>query len=563
MDQKTLLHRNDLKNREFDKEASQDSHLERAPIVHAQGASEDENFEKKPTPSKTYSSDCFGIHQSAAECLAHAALDLFPDTLLLGGRGTSQYFYYDLQFPFPFQKQNLSLIEERMIRLMKTPAQAKKREMLASNAAELFISRHQNLLAEKLKKIDGIVPIYERADFFDYCPFPFSLSWPHPAYIKLFGSEDIVHEGRKITRIVGAMSSDKGALKTLLKNPSPLSFNHARFASHEKLFYHSDEGQWIWLPKGEILRQILLEHWKKIVYQEKFQCISTFYPDHADPDAALLSLHQECFLKTGYDKLAEVAYFPMESHSDFREGLFETKSGFVDRLTQFSTEENFLQSCISSLHFILEMPRILGFEFQLTLGLSTAKGLRGGHAKQINGHRVLQAVLEKSGLNYVVENDYRSGSKAWIEVKLSDALGRLWNGPFMSVPMHAQVPTVVCSMFGTMERFVGLMLERCQGVLPLWLAPEQARLIPLSKDARHYAGQIHRTLKNAGIRSEIDTQDTDLGSRLYQAIAQKIPFAVIMGDREIQTGDLVVRAHGSQQEERMNVDALCKCIKNK
>ena len=138
------------------------------------------------------------------------------------------------------------------------------------------------------------------------------------------------------------------------------------------------------------------------------------------------------------------------------------------------------------------------------------------------------------------------------------------HGPMQGlVPLHTQGHALVCSMFGTMERFIGLALERYQGALPLWLAPEQARLIPLSKGARRYASQIHRTLKNEGIRSEIDTQDTELGSRLYQAIAQKIPFAVIMGDRELHTGDLVVRMHGSQQEERMNVDALCKCIKNK
>jgi len=503
-------------------------------------------------------------HQSAAECLAHAALDLFPNTLLLGGRGTSQYFYYDFDFPFPFQKQHLSLIEERLLRLVKTPSETKKREMLASNAAELFISRNQSYLAEKLQSIAGVIPIYERSDFLDYCPFSFSLSpWPHPIYIKLFDTENHMYQGREITRVIGAMSSDKNNLKALLKNPSPTSFNHTRFALEEKLFYHSEKGHWIWQPKGEIIRQVLLEHWKNSVSKENFHCISTFSPDHTNPHETLLRLHQECFSKTGYDKLAEIAYFPAEPNNDFREGLLETASGFVDRLTLFSSEENFLQSCTSSLHFILEMPRILGFEFQLTLGLSTAKGLRSGHAKQINGQRILQAVLEKSGLDYVVENDYRSASKAWIEVKLSDALGRLWSGPFMSVPMHAPVPTLLCSMFGTMERFVGLVLERYQGVLPLWLAPEQVRLIPLSKKARRYASEIHRTLKNEGIRSEIDTQDNDLGLRLYQAIAQKIPYAVIMGDRELHAGDLVVRMHGSQQEERMNVDALCKCIKNK
>jgi len=123
------------------------------------------------------------------------------------------------------------------------------------------------------------------------------------------------------------------------------------------------------------------------------------------------------------------------------------------------------------------------------------------------------------------------------------------------------VPTLVCSIFGTMERLVGLLLERYAGNLPLWMAPEQVRLITLSKEARIWANRVQQTLENEGIRSTIDAQDVDLGSRLYQTIAEKIPFAVIMGDREMQTETFVVRALGSQQEERMNVDTLCKRIK--
>jgi threonyl-tRNA synthetase len=224
------------------------------------------------------------------------------------------------------------------------------------------------------------------------------------------------------------------------------------------------------------------------------------------------------------------------------------------------------------------MPKILGFEFQLTLGLSTAKGVRrrqggnakkmnGGNAKNMNSGRILQETLDKSGLDYAVEKDYRSGSEAWIEVTLADALGRLWSGPFITVPMNTQAPTLVCSLFGTMERLVGLLLERYAGNLPLWIAPEQVRLIPLSGDAHLYADRVQRTLKNEGIRSVIDVQNSEpgreLGSRLYQAIVEKIPYAVIMGDREIQAENLVVRTLGSQQEERMNVDALCKCIRGK
>ncbi len=510
------------------------------------------------------------LNQTAAEFLAHAALDLFPNTQLLGGRGTSRYFYYDFQFPFPFHKQTLSLIEERLVRLLKTRTQIKKREMVPSNAAQLFASRSQEFLAEKLKTIVGLASICEINDFLDYCPYLFSLNWPFTPYLKLFETETLSYDGRSAIRIIGALSPDKDELKAQLRAPSPTASNHRHFAVEEKLFLPLDDGHWMWQPKGEILRELLLQRWKEIVFKEKFNIVSTFCPDHNDPNDALLQLHQNLFSHSGINKLAEIAYFPFEKDSEYREGLFETKGGFTDRLTLFSTEENFLQTCISSLHFILEMPRILGFEFQLTLGLSTAKGVRrrqGGSAKNTNSGRILQDALDKSGLDYVVENDYRSGSEAWVEIKLADALGRLWSGPFISVPMQTQVPTLVCSVFGTMERLVGLLLERYAGSLPLWIAPEQVRLIPLSKDAHRYADRVQGTLKSEGIRSTIDVQNSEpgreLGSRLYQAIVEKIPYAVIMGDREIQAENLVVRTLGSQQEERMNVDALCKCIRGK
>lgn len=508
------------------------------------------------------------LHQIAAELLAHAAVDLFPNTLLLGGRGTSRYFYYDLLFPFPFHKETLSMIEECMIRMFKERPQIKKREMLASNAAELFISRSQPLLAEMLQEIPGLVSICEIKDFLDFCPYLFSSHWPSTLHIKLFDADHISSQEHSITRIIGAVSEDKQTLKTLLKAPSPISLKHTRFAIEEKLFLSQDDGHWIWQPKGEVMKQLLLQRWRSLIAAEGFATISTLCPLYTDPEASLLRMHRECHLKSNVNKLAEIAYFPHAIEGDASEGLFHTKMGFSDRLIQFSSEENFLQTCISSLRFILEMPKILGFEFQLTLGgFSTGKRAQGSkkeHSK-LNGRRIFQTALERSGLNYTVEHDAadedRSAYEAWIEVKLPDALGRLWRGPFMSIPAQAQTPMLVCSVFGTMERLVGLILERYAGMLPMWLAPEQVRLILISEEARCYTERVHRTLEHEGIRSIVDDHSADLKSRLYQAIAEKIPFAVIIGNREWQAENLVVRTLGSQQEERMNVDALCNRIR--
>lgn len=495
--------------------------------------------------------DFFSYNQTAAEFLAYAALDLFPDARLLGGRGTSRYFYYDFEFPFPHDKLTLSLIEERMARLLKSET-VKKREMLASNALELFFARKQPAVAERLAGLDGLVTICEIKDFLDPCIFPFALSFPFRPHFKLLEIEDRSYEGANKVRILGALAADKDALKAVLKAPSPTALSHTRAVAEQKLFLPLSEGHWLWLPKGEHVRQLLLAQWKRIITREKFNCIST-----ADGESTLEDLHHACFLKTNIDKLAEIAHLPQPLEGAGCEGLFETQSAFSDRLTLFCNEENFLQSCISSLHFILEMPRILGFEFQLILGLSSAKGTR---SKQLIA--VLKDALEKSGLEYAVEKIYSVESEAQIEVRLPDALGRLWKGPYISVPTQTDTPVLSCSLFGTMERFIALLLERHAGQLPLWLAPEQVRLIPLTEKAGRYATRVQQSLESAGIRSTMDARpNADLGSRLYQAIAEKVPFAVILGNREVEAEDLVVKALGSHKDERMHSDALIERIK--
>lgn len=444
-----------------------------------------------------------------------------------------------------------------MIRLLKIHKSADMREMMPSNAAQLFASRRQPRLAQRVSEAEGFAQICSIGDFLDYCPHPFTASWPFTPYLKLFDIQEL--PGTKTIRIIGALSADKKALKDFIKHtPSPALSNHLHFVSEKKLLTPLEEGQWMWLPKGELVRELLVQWWRSQLKKRNFHFIST--PSCASTPS-LLHRHRECYLKTGYDNLAEIAYLSVPENSNEGNGLFEPQSAFSDRLTCFFLMENFLQSCISSLQFILEIPKILGFEFQIVLGLSTAKGSRQDGAARAQRQSLLRAALEKAGLKYAVEKTSAIRSEMQIELRLLDALGRSWSGPFISIiPTEIKEPALVCSAFGMMERLVGLIVERYSGNLPLWLAPEQVRLIALSNDAEQYAGRVQHRLKNEGIRSEVDSEASTLGHRLYRAISDSIPFTAIVGDREVSAQTLTVRVHGVQEEECMDVDALCERI---
>ncbi|HEY2809910.1 MAG TPA: hypothetical protein VGJ00_00745 [Rhabdochlamydiaceae bacterium] len=398
-------------------------------------------------------------HQTAAQFLAAAVLDLFPKTQLLGGQGTSRFFYYDFHFPQPFVKDSLIAIEERMQHLIKRGNPLCLREMLSSNAASLFSTRGQNSIAQRLiGQAKGLVSICAIGEFLDYCPHPLALSWPFAPHFKLFDCASLSPEAvplGKSVRIVGALAAEKRSLRAFLKQTTPpLQKHHIPLAIAQDLFTPVKKGLWIWLPKAESIKQQLIDRWQEMLIKYNFKRISSpiaALSGHLD----LVECHRRCFDQTKARKLAEILRFCQSGQEgDGDDGLLNAREGFTDRLTHFFSEENFTQACISSLHFILEIPKILGFEFQVVLSYFTARG-----AKRGNILRTFHSALEKAGLSFVVEKTNAKDEIA-IEIKLPDALGRLWTGPFLAVPVQEKQGVLICSAFGSMERLIALMLER-------------------------------------------------------------------------------------------------------
>ncbi len=306
------------------------------------------------------------LNQTAAVLLATAVVELFPGALLVDGRGTSKYFYYDFVFPFAFKSDFIPLIEERMRLTLREKRAVRSMEMMPSNAAALMQHRKQEIAAERLMQIQrATVPMLQIGDFIAYCPEPALEELSIPFFKILEASP-----GRKTIRMVGAASFDKETLKEISKLPLPSSQSHIKLASEMALCEPID-GSWMWRPNGEFLRHQLIQLWRHEVEKQNFNIISTPFEEK------ILNNHLAYFSRFGTPKIAEMTSIPNEEFYDPSLGLLSPKVFFGDRAHLFCDEEKLLEETISSLRFILKIPKILGFEFEIVLSVSSAGAQKG------------------------------------------------------------------------------------------------------------------------------------------------------------------------------------------
>ena len=506
---------------------------------------------------------CAPLNQTAAILMAAAVCDLFPGTLIVEGQGTPNCFFYDFVFPFEFQPQLIPLIEEQMRLIIREKRAIRTLEMMPSNAAALMEHSGQKMAAERLARVEqAVVQMCQIGEFRAYCPFPV-LDKLAIDFFKIIERFPLNMSGRKIIRIVGAAAYDKESVKALGKQVSFSSRSHLTLAREVGFFEPmEEEGLWFWRPKGEILRRQLLDWWRSEHKTQNFSLIAspTSLIGEGGEESVRLS-HQEYFLRLDAPKVAEVVWISSRDHVDSGAGLFSPKAFTADRAHLFCSDENLLDECISSLHFIFAIPKILGFEFEIVLSVSS----EGAQKARARGAALLQKALEKVGVDYVVEKNYRMGILASVEVRFADSLGRRWTGPFLSVPEKAlpmdRGNILVRSTFGSLERLVALLLEKRGGWLPFWMAPEQVRVLIASTNAGSYAKQVFDALKAQGVRATLESGEDTLKARIYRAILEKVPYIILLGEREEKAASLTVRAYGENEEESLSLDEFYMRLK--
>ena len=454
------------------------------------------------------------IFPSQASCstiLAAALGELFPAAKMQSFLATESCFYCDLILPFEFQTEMIPLLEERMKGWIKKDLSFQHLEMMPASAAP-FLKHHGNPgAAERVKDQPGIVSIVQLDHFAGLSPGPTLEKTGALEFFKLAAVQN--HNGW--IRLIGTAAFSKDELKSRVEQCKNL-LSHLNLIEEMQLLAPCQSG-WMWLPKGEILKKVILE--------KTFQLFSGVDPitTPALSEKDLIACHAS-YIKAFNRGSYEIVKISLEG-----EGieLLDPTQGVVDRVFLQASDEN----VISFLQIIVKFLKIFTFDYEVVIV---------GHPP-----KRLKEALKKLQIKSSSENGEQSG----IEFLLSDALGRMWTGPRIFIDEKSGL--VGLSLFYSLERFVALLLEK--GPLPLSLQPEQVRILSLQHE---YAEEIRQALQKAGFRATVEKSDEALAGRLRRSLRERVPFSIVVGDREKKTQVMAVRMLESQESLTMDLETL-------
>lgn len=540
------------------------------------------------------------IRHSAAHVMAAAVKKLFPNAKVAIGPAIENGFYYDFDNGKPFGNEDLENIEKEMGKIVAAKSPFTYKATTPQQARQLFADQNENYKAEIAAGLpDGPAGLYEVAGFVDLCKGPHVPHSGFAANFKLLSTAGAYWHGDEtkpmLSRIYGTAFFDKKDLKEHLRKLEEAKRRDHRKIGRELQFFDFEEdvapGMVFWLPKGMLVRTILEDFWRKEHLKRNYELVQ-------GPQL----LRVETWQKSGhYDHYRENMYFtnidddmcgikPMNcighmliyknnlhSYRDLPQRYFELgvvhrheKSGVLHglmRVRQFTQDDAHIlcmpgqlaDEILAVIHLIRDLMNLFDFEFRVAISTRPESSIGTDEAwEQATG--ALKSAVEAAGLPY----DIKDGDGAFygpkIDVSLLDSLGRMWQCSTIQVDFtlperfeleyvdrdgERRRPVMVHrAIMGSVERFIGVLLEHYAGALPVWLAPEQARILTVSENADAAAKKLHEELLEAGIRAHLDDRNEKLGYKVREAQVAKIPFMLVVGEKEAQMGGASVRLRG-------------------
>lgn len=548
--------------------------------------------------------------------MAWALTELFPGVLLIGGKTTEFGFYYDFIAEQPIDANAIDLIEEKLRGLIKQSVPVHLQEMMRENAAALLEHKGQPIRAEAVRSVrQNIVSVFHLHDFYDYCTPPYIDETSDAGVIKILSVEPVEvyvpEEGHAMAvRVKGTVFPEKDSLKKFLKSIAAAKKNdHCAIAKEMDLFAMHEKASdlsYFWHPHGSELRNSLEHFWREehrrqgfnflaspslvkesliiksgffegmaetidtheCVFEGTKYCVPpTLSPLHALVFASKSRTHHELPIK--FAECAQLSTFNKKGELG---GIFDSKLAYSDRAHIFCAPVQLEEELISSLHFIDKFIKIFGFEYHWYLGgrrrSSTAAG--GQWNEAANGF--IQS-FSAAGFEYGEADDESLCTGPFAEAWLRDSAGREWKGPrigadftcparlnlrYQSSDGKDRVPIMLERMlYGTYERFTAILTEHYAGVFPLWLTPEQARVIPVGGDNMAYAEEVCKKIVDSGYRASVERGLGQLGSKVHGAEREKIPYMIIIGDKEEKQRSITVRSRNRMAMEKgMTIEAF-------
>lgn len=558
---------------------------------------------------------------STAHLMAQAVKQLWPEVKVTIGPAIEQGFYYDFDRDRPFTDDELTLIENKMRELIAADHHYSRRELSKSEAMDVFGKMGEDYKLEILAEIPDTdtISTYTQGDFIDLCRGPHIGSTGKIKSIKLLKTSGAYWRGdeknKMLRRIYGiSFPSNKELNEYLAFLEEAKNRDHRKLAKDLDLFSINDEvgpGLVLWHPNGAMIRHLIEAYWKEEHLRKGYKLVYTphvgrsklwetsghlgFYSENMY--APMQIEEQDYYIKPmncpfhihiynanhhSYRelpmKLGELGTVYRYERSGVLHGLMRVRGFTQDDAHIICTPEQMDEEVEKLIVFSLDMLKHFGFkEFMIYLS-TQPEGSVGEKEDWDKATQSLRASMEKLGLEYKVDEGGGAFYGPKIDIKIKDALGRAWqcttiqfdfnlperfNMEYIGADNKAHRPFMIHrAVLGSIERFFATLLEYHSGNLPLWLAPIQIMMIPITDAQLDYAKKLTDELREQGFRAEIDTRGEKIGYKIRDAELKKIPFMFVVGKNEAENGTVTLRQHTKGDLGSMSLSDAIKAINN-
>ena len=552
---------------------------------------------------------CRAFRHTASHILAQAVMHLFPEVKFAIGPAIENGFYYDFDKAEPFTADELEKIEKEMAAIAKEALPIERFEMDITEARKLMEDQPYKLeLMEEHAGKGEAISFYRQGDFTDLCAGPHLMTTAPVKAVKLTSCTGAYWRGNEknkmLSRIYGTAFPKKAELDAYLERlEEAKKRDHRRLGKELGLFTILDEGPGFpfFLPKGMILKNLLIDYWRQVHTRAGYQEISTpimlnralwersghwdHYKENMyttvidETDFAIKPMNcpggilvYETEPRSYRDlplRMGELGLVHRHEMSGALHGLMRVRCFTQDDAHIFMTKEMIKDEVKGVVALIDEVYSLFGFKYHVELSTRPENSM-GSDEDWEAATAALQAALEEIGLPFKINEGDGAFYGPKIDFHLEDSIGRTWQCG--TIQLDFQLPErfeleytgadgekhrpvmIHRVVFGSIERFIGILIEHFAGAFPLWLAPEQVRVMPISEKQAEAVQAVAAKLRVAGLRVQADLRNEKIGYKIREAQLQKVPYMLVVGDREAEAGAVSVRSRSEGDIGVMKVE---------
>ena len=548
------------------------------------------------------------IRHTAAHVMAQAIQHLFPDVKFAIGPAIANGFYYDLDSEHVFTPEDLAAIEKEMAKIIKANIPLVRAEIPRAEALKMFEEKNEKYKVELINDLpeDAIISTYTQGDFTDLCAGPHC---PSTGRVKAFKLQSIAgaywrgdEHNKMLQRIYGTAFPSKEELDAYLHMlEEAAKRDHRKLGKELDLFSIQDEGPGFpfFHPNGMIIKNTLIDYWREVHRRYGYYEIQTpmilsrtlwersGHWDHYRDNMYFTKIDEADYavkpmncpggllvykqgIKSYRDlplRMAEFGKVNRYEASGALMGLMRVREFTQDDAHIFCTPEQMEEECITTMKLIFDIYKDFGFD-KIKIYLSTRPEKRIGSDEIWDiSEKSLASALEKHGYEYEINEGEGAFYGPKLEFILRDAIGREWQCGTIQVDMNLpqrfdisyigedgekhQPVMLHRALFGSIERFLGILIEHHAGKLPLWLSPEQVVVMPVTSAFDNYAEDVAKTLRAAGLTAKTDLRNEKINYKIREHSVEKIPVIMVVGAKEEADKTVTIRRLGSEKQEIM------------